>query len=252
MISILRSDLLKTRKRAMGWVMLAIGAALIALVLGVAIFAPPTEDVPSFAYPSGLLMGAQVLTQLGGLMMIVFGATLVGSEYGFDTWKNLLTRRPGRAAFILSKWIVLALALLIATVVLPAWAQALGFLFGDVLPPAAAVDLPLGAVLMQVGLSAVMPLVAGTLGVMGAVIGRSSVSGIIAGIVWMIVDVVLAQLLPGGLKLVSFNVAMSMLGANLAGQTAPVGLLPSLLVALAYVIVPLGVAAYLFQRRDMA
>jgi ABC-type transport system involved in multi-copper enzyme maturation permease subunit len=76
-------------------------------------------------------------------MMIVFGATLVGSEYGFDTWKNLLTRRPGRAAFILSKWIVLVLALLIATVVLPIWAQALGFLFAGVLPPAAATDLPL-------------------------------------------------------------------------------------------------------------
>jgi ABC-2 type transport system permease protein len=252
MISLLRADLLKTRKRAMGWAMLAIGLALVAFLMVVSMFAPADGELPSFAYPSGLLVGAQVLTQLGGLMMIVFGATLVGSEYGFDTWKNVLTRRPGRAAFIVSKWVVMALALLVGAVLLPLWAQLLGSAFGGMLPTATAPAAPLGIVLIQVGLSVLAPLVAGTIGVLGAVLGRSSVSGIVAGIAWMIVDAVLAQFLPESLKLVSFTIANASFGASLMGAAAPFGLLESALVVAAYVIIPLVAAAYLFRARDMA
>jgi ABC-type transport system involved in multi-copper enzyme maturation permease subunit len=215
-------------------------------------FMPGEAEVASFAFPNGLLVGAQVLTQLGGLMLLVFGATLVGSEYGFDTWKNVLTRRPGRASFILSKWVVMALALLIGAIVLPAWAQALGLAFGGMLPEAPGAAAPLSVALLQVALSALAPLVAGTIGMLGAVLGRSSVSGIVAGITWMIADAVLAQFLPGWLKLASFTIANAGLGANLVGAQAPFGLLPSLLVVIAYVIVPLGLAAYLFRARDMA
>jgi ABC-type transport system involved in multi-copper enzyme maturation permease subunit len=254
MVSLLRADFLKTRKRAMGWAMLAIGAAIVALILAITMFAPATDnDRPSFAYPNGLLVGAQILSQLGGLMMVVFGATLVGSEYGFDTWKNLLTRRPGRAAFIVSKWVTLALALLVALIALPLWAQALGLAFGALLPQVAAPPAgPLGAVLLQVALSALGPLVSGTVGVMGAVIGRSSVSGIVAGIGWLIADAVLASLLPSSLKLLSFSVAQASLGANLAGGAALFGLPASLLAVAAYALVPLVVAACLFRARDMA
>ena len=251
MMSLLRSDLLKTRKRAAGWAMLAIGAALIALGLVITIFAPADGDLPSFAFPGGLLFGAQVIGQLGSLMMVVFGATLVGSEYGFDTWKNMLTRRPGRVAFILSKWITLALGLLIATIALPLWAQALGAALGGLLPASTSVAPPLGTALLQVALSALAPLAAGTIGVLGAVIGRSSVGGIVAGIAWLIVDAVLASILPGGLKLLSLNVALSSFGMNLVGEAAPFGLLPSLLVVAAYLVAPLALAAYLFRARDM-
>jgi ABC-2 type transport system permease protein len=252
MISLLRADLLKTRKRAMGWAMLAIGLALVTFLLVVAMFAPANGNLPSFVYPSGLLVGAQVLTQLGGLMMIVFGATLIGSEYGFDTWKNVLTRRPGRAAFIVSKWVVMALALLIGAVLLPLWAQVLGSAFGGMLPASAAPAAPLNIVLIQLGLSVLAPLAAGTVGVLGAVLGRSSVSGIVAGIVWMIVDAVLAQFLPESLKLISFAVASASLGANLTAGAAPFSLLASAIAVVAYVIVPLAAAAYLFRSRDMA
>jgi ABC-2 type transport system permease protein len=251
-MSLLYADLLKTRKRAMGWAMLAIGLALVAMMLAITMFAPSDGELPSFAYPNGLLVGGQLLTQLGGLMMIVFGATLVGSEYGFDTWKNLLTRRPTRASFIFSKWVVLVIALLIGLIAMPLWSQALGLAFGAWLPAVAAPEVPLRLVLLQVALGALAPLVAGTIGVFGAVLGRSSVSGIVAGIVWMIVDVIMAQLLPGALKLVAFSIANASLGANLAGTEAPFGLVPSLVVVVAYIAVPLLGAMYLFRARDMA
>jgi ABC-type transport system involved in multi-copper enzyme maturation permease subunit len=251
-MSLLSADLLKTRKRAMGWAMLAIGMALAAMMLVITMFAPSDGSSPSFAFPNGLLVGAQLLTQLGGLMMIVFGATLAGSEYGFDTWKNLLTRRPNRAAFILSKWVVLAVALLIGSVALPLWSQALGLAFGGWLPAVAAPEAPLGLVVLQVVLGALAPLVAGTIGIFGAVLGRSSVGGIVVGIAWMIVDAIVAQFLPAGLKLISFSVANASLGANLAGAEAPFGLVASLLVVVAYVAVPLIGAMELFRARDMA
>jgi ABC-type transport system involved in multi-copper enzyme maturation permease subunit len=253
MFSLLRADFLKTRKRAMGWSMLAISAVMVVLVLVLSrLDSSPEAPQLSFAFPSGLLLGAQVLSQLGGLMMIIFGATLVGSEYGFDTWKNLLTRRPGRAMFLASKWITLALALLIATIALPLWAQALGSLFGPLLgADASGAPLPLSAALLQVGMSAIAPLVAGTIGMLGAVIGRSSVGGIVAGIAWLIADSVLAQFLPAPLAILSFAVAQSSLGANLAGAPAPFGLPASLLAVALYLAVPLGLAIGLFRRRDM-
>jgi ABC-2 type transport system permease protein len=252
MMSLLSADLLKTRKRAMGWAMLIIGLVLVAFMLAATMFAPSDGEVPSFAYPGGLLVGAQVLTQLGGLMMVVFGATIVGSEYGFDTWKNLLTRRPRRATFILSKWVVMAIALVIGMLILPLWAQALGLAFGALLPVVAAPVVPLQLVALQVVLSALAPLVAGTISMLGAVLGRSSVSGIVTGMVWMIVDTVLAQLLPDALKLLSFNIANASLAAGVTGADAPIGLLPSALVVVAYLAVPLLAAMCLFRARDMA
>jgi ABC-type transport system involved in multi-copper enzyme maturation permease subunit len=252
MVDLLRADFLKTRKRAMGWAMLAIGVAMVALILVLSAF-DPSQDEPkmSLVFPGGMLMGAQVLSQLGGLMMVIFGATLVGTEYGFDTWKNLLTRRSGRAAFIFSKWITMALAVLIATLVLPLWSQALGLTVGTLLQQTATAAVPLGVVLLQIGMSALAPLVAGAFGMLGAVIGRSSVSGIIVGIAWLLADAALGQFLPGVSKLASFSVAQGSLAMNLSGADAPFGLPVSLLAIALYLFVPVGVAVYLFRKRDM-
>src|SRR5437870_1364044 len=105
MISLLRADLFKTRKRAMGWVMLAITALTIVLIMLNSALQDPSHV--TYAFPGGLLQVGAILPLLGVLVMILLGATAVGSEYGYDTWKNLLVRRPGRVVFILSKWLTL-------------------------------------------------------------------------------------------------------------------------------------------------
>lgn len=252
MLSILRADLLKTRKRAMGWAMLAIGLAMVVMIAAVAMFAPAggEDPIPSFAFPGGLLLGSQVLSQVGGLMMVVFGATIIGSEYGFDTWKNLLTRRPGRGVFIVSKWLTMALALLVGAIMLPLWAQTIGSALGGRLP-GGETTAPLGGVLLQIGIGALAPLAAGTVAILGAVLGRSSVAGIVTGIVWLLVDSALAALLPEPLKLVSFTAAHAGLMAHAVAAPAPFGLLASVLVTGSYIAVSLAAAAYLFRRRDL-
>jgi len=121
----------------------------------------------------------------------------------------------------------------------------------------------LGSVLLMILLQTLTPLVAGSIAIMGAVIGRSSVAGIIAGIVWFLVDSLLGGLFApasltnsvgvlqaqftGVVQSSNGTIAQVHLGGALAGL---LGILPGLIVV-AYLVIPMAIAAYLFQRRDM-
>ncbi|HEY6411971.1 MAG TPA: ABC transporter permease, partial [Ktedonobacteraceae bacterium] len=237
----------KTRKRAMGWVMLGIMALTIALVMLNSALQNPSHV--TYAFPAGLLQVGAVLPLLGVLVMIILGATAVGSEYGYDTWKNLLVRRPGRVPFILSKWLTLVVVIGLGLVVLLPWAQAVGLALDAALRLRDGAALPqFGTVLLLLPTQALAPLVAGSFAIMGAVIGRSSVAGIIAGIVWFIGDEILSAVLQPA----SLSVALRILQAQINGLAVP-GLyeaVASLTVAF-YLIVPIAVAAIIFRQRDM-
>ncbi|HEV2582341.1 MAG TPA: ATP-binding cassette domain-containing protein, partial [Ktedonobacteraceae bacterium] len=108
-----------------------------------------------------------------------------------------------------------------------------------------------------------LPLVAGTVALMGAVIGRSSVAGIVIGIAWFSIDSLLGGLFP----LASLSNAAMFIQARLTGMVmasngsiTPVrlpGELPGLLglipfvVVVFYLVVPITVAAIVFRKRDM-
>jgi ABC-2 type transport system permease protein len=143
----------------------------------------------NYAFPGVLLQGVGPVPFVGVLVLIILGAVVGGSEYGYDTWKNLLTRRAGRVPFILSKWLVLIVAIAIGLVVLVPFGLALGLILNATLHlTGPSVQLSLGCVLLMILLQTLTPLAAGSIAIMGAVIGRSSVAGIIAGIVWFLVD----------------------------------------------------------------
>ena len=126
MVSLVRADLFKLRKRAMGWVMLAIVAAFTVLqMLSFALISPGSVN---YAFPGGLLEGLAPVPIVGTFVLIVLGAMLIGSEYGYDTWKNLLIRRSGRAPFILSKWFSLVAATVAGLIVLLVLGQLLGLI----------------------------------------------------------------------------------------------------------------------------
>ncbi len=246
MISLLRADLFKMRKRAMGWVMLAIMALTIALVMLNSALQNPSHV--TYAFPAGLLQVGAVLPLLGVLVMIILGATAVGSEYGYDTWKNLLVRRPGRVPFILSKWLTLVVVIGLGLVILLPWAQAVGLLLDAALRLRDVAAFQLGTVLLLLLTQALAPLVAGSFAILGAVIGRSSVAGIIAGIVWFIGDEILGAVLQPA----SLSVALRILQAQINGLAVP-GLyvaVASLTMAF-YLVVPIAVAAIIFRQRDM-
>ena len=69
MISLLRADLFKTRKRAMGWVMLAIIALTIVVVMLNSALQNPSHV--TYAFPGGLLAVSTVLQLLGVLVLII-------------------------------------------------------------------------------------------------------------------------------------------------------------------------------------
>jgi len=247
MISLLRAELFKTRKRAMGWVLLAITALTIALVMLNSALQDPSHV--TYAFPGGLLQVGAVLPLLGVLVLIILGATAVGSEYGYDTWKNLLVRRPGRVVFILSKWLSLVVVIGLGLVVLLLWAQAVGVVLDAALRLRSGAAGPqFGKVMLLLLLQALAPLVAGSFAILGAVIGRSSVAGIIAGITWFIADALLGAVLQPA----SLSVALHILQGQVKGIAVP-GLfvvIASLTVAF-YLIVPVAVAAIIFRQRDM-
>src|SRR5947209_20604504 len=147
MIALVRADLFKLRKRAMGWIMLVIIALFVPLQMLPA--ALTTPEKVNYTFPGVLLQGVAPVPFVGILMMIILGATLVGSEYGYDTWKNLLTRHPGRVSFLLSKWLVLIVAIGIGLVVLLPIGLAVGQGLNTTLPlMGPAVPLSLGGVLL--------------------------------------------------------------------------------------------------------
>jgi ABC-2 type transport system permease protein len=261
LFALLRADLFKLRKRAMGWVMLVIVSLFVPLVmLEIAASQPKTAN---YSFPGSLLAGTGPLSVVGTFTVIVLGAILVGSEYGYDTWKNLLTRRHGRAPFILSKWLVMLIGLCIAVVIL----LLLGVIVGQILQSTMhltgrPVQLSPLSTLILILMQLFMPIAAGSIAIMGAVIWRSSASGIVLGIVWYITDAVLTGLAPiasastsittlqgqiTGLAVSSGSVAPVQLSASLAG---PLGVVPTLVVII-YLIVPITIAAYLFGKRDM-
>ncbi len=262
MVSLIRADLFKLRKRATGWVMLVILAAFTVLeMLSFALISPGSVN---YAFPGGLLEGLAPVPIVGTFVMIVLGALLIGSEYGYDTWKNLLIRRAGRTPFILSKWLSLLAATVIGLLVLLVLGQITGLLLNSVFHLAGpALSLSPMNVLVIILMQALVPLIAGTVALMGAVIGRSSVAGIVIGIAWFSIDSVLGGFLP----LASLSNAVAFIQARLTGLVMasngsinPVHLPASLqgsldLIPVAviffYLIVPLVVAATVFRRRDM-
>src|SRR5215470_10528675 len=156
MVSLVRADLFKLRKRAMGWVMLGIVAAF--TLLEMLTFAALTPGHVNYTFPVGFLEGLAPVPIVGSFVLIVLGAMLVGTEYGYDTWKNLLIRRAGRAPFILSKWLTLLAAAGVGLILLLLLGQLLGLVLDAALRLAGpVVSLSPGDVLVIIMMQALVP-----------------------------------------------------------------------------------------------
>ncbi|MBO0703913.1 MAG: ABC transporter permease subunit, partial [Candidatus Dormibacteraeota bacterium] len=131
----LRAELLKTGKRASPWVLLGISLAiLVILSYGVAwliyTHPPPGTQLPRGAtaaqlkqalYPAGFVQ-ATLSNGLPGVLALILGVLLVGSEFSWGTLKTLFTQRPGRLETLAAK--ILALAVAVAVGVLAMFAMA--------------------------------------------------------------------------------------------------------------------------------
>ncbi|XXF75096.1 ABC transporter permease [Myxococcaceae bacterium GXIMD 01537] len=123
-LALLGAEWLKASKRPMHRLLLAlVGATGLAFCLFMALRAAAEPAARESArnllpWPFILDSAVEALRVFGRLAAIILAASIVGSEYGHDTWKMLLPRRPGRGVFLGAKLAVTlgALALGVAVV----------------------------------------------------------------------------------------------------------------------------------------
>lgn len=121
-------ELQKTARRPAAWVVGLIFVALVALfgyllsyffIAGVGGDPPPEAQqfLPTL-YPENFL--SQVLGLFSGFgvaLTLVLGALAVGSEYGWETFKLVLTQKPGRLSYFSGKLLSLAILMVVFTLV---------------------------------------------------------------------------------------------------------------------------------------
>jgi ABC-type transport system involved in multi-copper enzyme maturation permease subunit len=150
------AELLKLRKRPATWVIGIIFAAatlvfgyLLIYLVTVAVSGAetpqgaqtPQPGVPPLLLPEGFLTNViGTFANFGSGLALIIGALAMGSEYGWDTFKVILTQRPGRLGFLTGKLLAVALALLAITVAIMILGA--GASYGIAIIEDAAVDWP--------------------------------------------------------------------------------------------------------------
>ena len=275
-LNLWRAEWLKVRKRPVNRGILGAMLAIVLVVfVALTVFAlVDREDFMDEAtsvmpFPSSLGTGVDLLANLGGLLVVVFVANSVGSEYGRDTWKVILPRYGNRPAFLVTKWIVGLVALLLLFTAMAVSAVVLGWLGALILgiPVGASSTGPTAEQFRNLGVMALDFIFIGTLTFFGAVVTRSTIGAAIAGILSSTILAVLGPLLSllyAGAAIVvptahieNLRLGWVMPGPQAAAEQAElfnrfVPPLVSALIVVGYIVVLLGSSLYLFKRRDMA
>ncbi|HEX4215704.1 MAG TPA: ABC transporter permease [Candidatus Dormibacteraeota bacterium] len=120
-----RAELIKIDKRPSVWILLGVALALLVLleyVLYWFLYSHPPHGTALPAgvtpaqmkapfYPSHMVSTTTQAGTLPGALALILGVLLVGSEYGWGTFKTLFTQRPGRLQTLLAKLAALEIAL---------------------------------------------------------------------------------------------------------------------------------------------
>ena len=214
MLASLGAELLKIRRRPSTWVLPLIWLAIIVLLNYTLTYAllsnvpPPTfpEGTPKqqqeqlreqqeqfqeqqlrSLYPENLVRNLiPGYPSVGAPIALILGALAVGSEYGWATFKTILTQRPGRTALFLGKLLALGviLALLVALTFATGAASSLvvaALAGGPLKGP------PLGELLRALGAGFLILAVWASLGALLSTLLRSTALSIGLGLVYSLV-----------------------------------------------------------------
>ena len=292
MLASLGAELLKLRKRPSTWVLALIWLAvtiLFSYVLAYALLSnapPPTvpEGTPKaqkeqlqeqqeefreqqleFLYPENLVSYLTPgLPNLGAPIALILGALAVGSEYGWATFKTVLTQRPGRYAVFFGKLLALGILLALLVVLTFAAGAASGYVitalegapFGW---PAA------GELARALGAGGLILAIWAAFGVLLATLLRSTALSVGIGLVYLLVLETIISNLP--IQNEAFQDAReffpsqnsNFLANSFSGQTQggpaspkpPVDASQAALVLFAYAAAFVLLAAFVFRRRDV-
>jgi ABC-type transport system involved in multi-copper enzyme maturation permease subunit len=269
MLSLYRAEWLKLSRmgltRILALVLLGIGVIIpLISVVNVVGTGPTNFRQDSFfrlSFPEAIRVGQDAINRLGVLVMVVLIATVIGSEYGQDTWKNLLVRRNTRLGFLIAKLVVSVLGFGAAFILLLGITQLLASLGYELVKESA-----LKAGLVEQTLKAqdfyqsfyangVEQLlyfsVAGAFATLFTIVGRSTVAGILLTLLWYISETVSRGGVPELLANLTIVKNLDSLKQNLLDGSGPLPSGQSLGLVGSYIVIALAVGFVIFQRRDI-
>jgi ABC-2 type transport system permease protein len=201
-----------------------------------------------------------VVAMLGGPIVLILGALISGSEYGWTTFKTILTQGPSRLTIFGSK--VVSLAVLVAGFVILGWmASAAGSLVVSVFESTPVAMPSLGSLVGGLGAGWFVAMVWGTVGLALGLIFRTTTVPIGLGLIWgLAVESIIAGL--AGSVSIFATIQDYLIGPNASALAVAVGVTAlggdstistthALLVLTGYVVVLVGIAASLFRTRDL-
>jgi ABC-2 type transport system permease protein len=221
------SDLRKLSRRLATWLTLGLLVALLALVfIAVGGTAGRTQNQPGaqealaiLAFPEAYDVILSFILGLGGLLAVIYGAAIAGSEWTWGTLKSAVARGESRSRYVLA--MCAAIALLVAIGLIVAFLVGIGAAMvggrlagvptGDLADPATLARLPRQFVRGWIAL-----LEQAALGFAVATLARSQLAGIGVGIGLYFGESFAAIFLPDIVKYLPFNVARA---AVATGQT---------------------------------
>ena len=273
MLRNVRAELVKQVNRPANWLLLAIAVAqslVFAYALPYAGLAGAASGSPvagrgiASMLPDRIVGNAIAgLPVFIGAFALIFGVLVVGSEYGWQTWKTVLTQRPSRVRVYAGKLVAVAAGTLVLVVTLLAAAAVASAVV------AAFEDQPMnwpGPASLLRGIAAgwLVAMMWGALGVFLAVALRGVALPIGLGLVWLLavqnlLTAIAAPLLDWvaqlqkGLPGPNAGALAAALGApqDTPGVAAIVGSGHATLVVVAYLLAFCAVGGWLLHRRDV-
>jgi ABC-2 type transport system permease protein len=272
-----RAELLRLRKWPAVWVTLGVWltlAATFGYLFNYLAYATGSQNFATDGQPAGSLL-AQVLPgnvpavlvqgtpMFGGALMMVLGALVAGSGYGWGTWKTVFTQGPSRTSAVLGS--MAAVAVLVLGLVLATAVMSFGLALGIAALEDAAVVWPASTELASgMGYAYLILLMWALVGFGLGTLARGPALSVGLGLVWALV---LENLLRGVGALLSpveafthltpGTAAGSLVGAFVGTPTDP-GVLDvlsrerSLLTLAAYVVLVPVATLLLVRHRDVA
>ena len=259
----------KLRRRWIPWILLGIVVFLTqGLVWGLYVAYHVSddaseEDLSAFTLPSILTFDPIGLSLLV-IPIMILAASVVGVEYGLGTLRTTLTRGVGRWQLLSAKLIMLMAAGIAGFIVLSALSAIAGIVIAGIAAitpppeggaligtePQAWLDAAIGAGKVVYALA---PYVA--LAVFLAVVTQSTAQGISISMGYYVLELIAAPLLGAIAEWLESVLDVALLGSNVGEWMSAANTTDTLrafFVILAYTVVFVAAALWLFQRRDVA
>lgn len=112
MVTLLRSEVFRLRKRPQAWILmvimvLAVATFYVAAAISAAVMTDPSGPKETIELARIFDNGVQLARIVGLILAIVVAAGLIGNEYSWNTIRPLVARATSRSALLTAKWITI-------------------------------------------------------------------------------------------------------------------------------------------------